>query len=76
MATKKAKKINPKDIVKKDIKDIIMKSLTEIGTIESGTDYGFTKDTLVVHTETCDIQIKLIAPKTGVVRYEKLEDEE
>lgn len=76
MATKKTKKINPKDVVKKDIKNAILEKLADFGTFSEGVNYGFTKDTLVLHNETCDIQIKLITPKTGVVRYEELEDEE
>ena len=73
---KKTKKVNPKDTQKKAVKDILKDVLASVGTIEEGSEYGFTKDTLVVHAETCDIQVKLIAPKTGLLRYEKEEDEE
>ena len=73
---KKTKKVNPKDTQKKAVKDILKDVLASVGTIEEGSEYGFTKDTLVVHAETCDIQVKLIAPKTGVLRYEREEDEE
>ena len=75
MAKKTTKKVNPKDTVKTNIKKAITEKLTDLGTFSEGIDYGFTKDTLVLHTDTCDIQIKLIAPKTGVFRYEILEDE-
>ena len=73
---KKTKKVNPKDTQKKVVKDILKDVLANVGSIEEGSEYGFTKDTLVVHAETCDIQFKLIAPKTGVLRYEREEDEE
>ena len=35
-----------------------------------------TKGTLIVHGETCDLQIKFITPKSGIERYEMLEDED
>lgn len=73
---KKTKKVNPKDTQKKVVKDLLKDVLANVGNIEEGSEYGFTKDTLVVHAETCDIQVKLIAPKTGVLRYEREEDEE
>lgn len=73
---KKTKKVNPKDTQKKVVKDLLKDALANVGSIEEGSEYGFTKDTLVVHAETCDIQVKLIAPKTGVLRYEREEDEE
>lgn len=73
---KKTKKVNPKDTQKKVVKDLLKDVLVNVGSIEEGSEYGFTKDTLVVHAETCDIQVKLIAPKTGVLRYEREEDEE
>ena len=75
MATKKQKKVNPKDTVKTNIKKAITEQLKDLGTFDEGINYGFTKDTLVLHTDICDIQIKLIAPKTGIFRYEILEDE-
>ena len=72
---KKTKKVNPKDTQKKAVKDILKDVLANVGSIEEGSEYGFTKDTLVVHAETCDIQVKLIAPKTGLLRYEREEEE-
>lgn len=73
---KKTKKVNPKDVQKKEVKELLKNALNAIGNIEEGKDYGFTKDTLVIHAETCDVQVKLITPKTGVLRYEKDEEEE
>lgn len=72
---KKTKKVNPKDTLKATIKNEIREKLGMIGTIEDGLDYGFTKDTLVLHAETFDVQIKLVTPKSGVERYEKVEED-
>ena len=72
---KKTKKVNPKDTLKTSIKNEIREKLGMIGTIEDGLDYGFTKDTLVLHAETFDVQIKLVTPKSGVERYEKIEED-
>ena len=72
---KKTKKVNPKDTLKATIKNEIREKLGMVGTIEDGSDYGFTKDTLVLHAETFDVQIKLVTPKSGVERYEKIEED-
>lgn len=72
---KKTKKVNPKDTLKATIKNEIREKLGMIGTIEDGLNYGFTKDTLVLHAETFDVQIKLVTPKSGVERYEKAEED-
>lgn len=72
---KKTKKVNPKDTLKATIKNEIREKLGMIGTIEDGLDYGFTKDTLVLHADTYDVQIKLVTPKSGVKRYEKAEED-
>lgn len=73
---KKTKKVNPKDTQKATVKDLLKDALSNIGEIEDGREFGFTKDTIVIHAETCDVQVKLITPKTGVLRYEKEEEEE
>ena len=44
--------------------------------VGEGSEFGFTEGTLVLKLEKCDIQVKLIAPKSGIERYEKLEEEE
>lgn len=72
---KKTKKVNPKDTLKATIKNEIREKLGTIGIIEDGLDYGFTKDTLVLHSDTYDVQIKLVTPKSGVDRYEKMEED-
>lgn len=77
MAKKTIKKVNPKDVAKKAVMDVITEALENAGmSVEDGLDYGFTKGTVVIHAETCDIQLKPIAPKAGVERYEKGEDGE
>ena len=73
---KTTKKVNPKDVQKNAIKQTVTTALADYGTVSNGTDYGFTKDTLVLKTADCDIQIKLITPKAGVTHYELLEKEE
>lgn len=72
---KKTKKVNPKDTLKATIKNEIREKLGTIGIIKDGSDYGFTKDTLVLHSDTYDVQIKLVTPKSGVDRYEKIEED-
>ena len=77
MANKKMKKINPKDIAKKEIMEVISKALANAGyDVSNGEDYAMTKGTIIAHHVTCDVQIKPITPKAGVDRYEAIEDEE
>lgn len=73
---KKTKKVNPKDTQKATVKETLKTALAVLGEIEEGREFGFTKDTIVLHAEQCDVQVKLITPKTGVTRYEKEEEEE
>ena len=73
---KTTKKVNPKDVQKNAIKEVLTTALADYGTVSNGTDYGFTKDTLVLSTTDCDVQIKLITPKAGITHYELLEEEE
>ena len=76
MANKKTKKINPKDVAKKEIMEIISKALADAGfEIANGEEFAMTKGTIVAHHPTCDVQIKPITPKAGVDRYEKDEEE-
>ena len=73
----KVKKINEKEVVKNEVMEVISNALADMGlTIDNGENYGFTKGTIVVHHDKCDIQIKPITPKAGVTRYEELADEE
>lgn len=74
--TKKDKKVNPKDILKTTIKNAIKDSLSSYGEILDGKDFGFTKDTLVARTAEYDVQIKIITPKTGELRYKTEEESE
>ena len=68
------KKVNIKETKKEEILKIIAKALQEVGIeVLEGTDYGFTATTLVARTTETDIQIKLITPKAGVIRYEEVE---
>ena len=77
MAKKTIKKVNPKDVAKKTVMDVITEALENAGmSVEDGVEFGFTKGTVVIHAEACDIQLKPIAPKAGLDIYEKGEDEE
>ena len=71
MAVKKVKKVNPKDIAKKEVMTIIEKALLENGLeFKDGIDYGMTKGTIIVSHKIADVQIKPISPKAGLDRYE------
>lgn len=77
MANKKTKKVNPKEIAKKEIMEVISKALQSAGyDVADGENYAMTKGTIVAHHATCDVQIKPITPKAGIDRYEVIEDEE
>lgn len=77
MAKKVTKKVDVKKVMKSEVNTNIKTLFEGLGIeIEDGTMFGFTEGTLVAHLEKCDVQIKLITPKAGVDRYEKLEDEE
>ena len=75
-ASKKAP--NNKELLKDEIRKNIIESFKQydINFDENYDDYGMTKGTLIVHGETCDLQIKFITPKSGIDRYEMLADEE
>ena len=75
---KAVKKVDYKKVEKMAVKGSIQELFQDLGFVVSdGKDvYGFTDGTLVVAMDKCDIQIKLIAPKAGIDRYEKLEEEE
>ena len=76
MAKKNVKKIDPKVIAKKSISEKIIHALKDLGLeVSDGVEYGFTAYTVVVHTDKTDVQIKLITPKAGMDRYERLEVE-
>lgn len=77
MANKKTKKVNLKEIAKKEIMEVISKALQSAGfEIADGEEFAMTKGTIVAHHATCDVQIKPITPKAGIDRYEVVEDEE
>jgi predicted metal-dependent phosphoesterase TrpH len=74
---KRKKKVNPKDLAKERVMAIIRKSLEQVGIeYEDGAEYGMTKGTIVVHVDGYDVQIKPIAPRAGLNRYQKVEYEE
>ena len=75
---KVVKKVDCKKVEKMAVKGSIQELFQEMGyEVFDGKDvYGFTDGTLVVAMDKCDIQIKLISPKAGIERYEKIEEEE
>jgi hypothetical protein len=69
----KAKKIDPKMVAKEGVMAKVTASLEAQGmTVLDGENYGFTKGTIIVRLENVDIQLKPIAPKAGVDRYEEV----
>ena len=74
--TKKTKKINPKDIQKNEIMTVVQNALVDAGyEVLDGDDFAMTKGTIVVRADKCDIQLKPIAPKHKLDRYEQRNDE-
>lgn len=74
----KTRKVDPKMVEKEKISKIITAALEAEGyRAEDGTEYGFTKTSILASGETYDVQVKLITPntKTGN-RYPILPDEE
>lgn len=69
---------NNKELLKNEIRKNIIESFKQcdIKFDENSEDYGMTKGTLIVHGESCDLQIKFITPKSGIDRYEMLADDE
>ena len=74
---KKVKKVDLKKVAKVELSKAIANALIEAGFTVDGehTKYGFTEGTLVVSMENTDVQVKLITPKTDLVRYAVQEDE-
>ena len=73
---KKEKKLNVKDVAKKQIVEDVKAHYENLGyQVSLGTEFGLTNSTLILHMEECDIQIKIVAPgvKNGL-RYTKIED--
>ena len=73
---KKEKKLNVKDVAKKQVVEDVKAYYENLGyQVSLGTEFGLTNSTLILHLEECDIQIKIVAPgvKNGL-RYTKIED--
>lgn len=73
---KKIKKVDVKLQAKLKVMEVIKEKLAESGfeVLDNAESFGFTKGTLVIRDEICDIQIKPITPKQGVTRYEVEEE--
>ena len=74
---KKTKKIDVKKEAKRGLSEFIGQLLNSSDiAIERGTEFGFTEGTIVAHLDEVDVQIKMITPKSGLTRYEKIADED
>lgn len=68
----KTKKIDPKAVAKNEVMVAVQTALENLGfKVLDGTDFGMTKGTVVVRLDNVDVQLKPIAPKAGVDRYEE-----
>ena len=77
MAKKIVKKIDVKKVAKLEVSEIVREMFEEKGIVVlNGQDFGMTEGTLILRMEKTDIQVKLITPKSGLERYEVLEEEE
>ena len=77
MAKKTVKKVDVKKVTKMGVSTQIAEMFGKLGvTVGLADDYGFTEGTLVLKMEKCDVQVKIITPKSGVDRYEKITEEE
>ncbi len=66
------KKVDEKVVAKNEVMAMVSKMLEANGIkFDDGMEYGFTEGTIVIHLEKFDVQLKPIAPKRGVERYEK-----
>lgn len=73
----KTKKVDVKKVQKMEVNKMLRDFFEAQGLeFTDGLEFGMTEGTIVLHTPNCDVQIKLITPKTGLTRYEKVELEE
>ena len=74
---KKIKKVDVKKVAKLEVSALIRNLFEEMEiTVGSAEDYGFTEGSLVLDMPKCDVQVKIITPKAGIDRYEKITEEE
>ena len=75
--TKKAKKVNVKEVAKAEVMAMITDALIANGVeFKDGSEYGMTKGTIIVDHNGLDIQIKPINTKANTERYPIVEIEE
>ena len=74
---KKMKKVDIKKATKLSVSKQIADLFTSLGIfVGTSEQYGFTEGTLVLKMDKCDVQIKLITPKAGLERYDRIVEEE
>lgn len=70
----KEKKVDVKAVAKDEVMAVVMEALATAGyEVKDGKDYGMTNGTVIVATVETDVQLKPIAPKAGITRYEVVE---
>lgn len=76
MAKKTTKKVDVKKTSKLALSEVLADFLREnnITVRTNYEDYGFTEGTLLVETDDCDVQVKLITPKANDTRYAVLSE--
>lgn len=73
----KVKKVDPKVLAKRSIVEVAKVALENAGfAVLDGEQFGFTSGTIVVRGNEFDVQLKPVAPKAGVTRYQIVEEEE
>ena len=73
---KKERKVDVKAVEKERVSKVLSAAALEGGfEVIEGEKFGFTKGSFVVRTAVCDVQIKVITPKSGVTHYSEGEDE-
>ena len=75
---KAKRKVDPKAVFKGEVMESIAEALEANGfdVDRDGASYGFTKGTILIKGVEYDLQLKPITPKTGLSRYEKVDEDE
>lgn len=73
----KVRKVDVKKAAKIELSKLFVEFLEEKGidVSEDHEEFAFTQGTLVVHMDKTDVQVKLISPKHGLERYQRVEYE-
>ena len=74
--TKKEKKLNVKDVAKKQVVEDVKAYYENLGyQVSLGTEFGLTNSTLILHMDECDIPVNIVAPRVkNGLRHTNTED--